>query len=191
MSVDYTCDHCGQPIESNDERASLWVRPSWKGVGRRRTERVYHDNNGGLTCFAEVLALLEQAELDGGRPTSPQDSLTAFNLTAFKKSWAEQREGWTQLSLIERERLVVETLGESTLSISDLIEKWSDRPDLKIHYPEVYPTVKALYDAGELNRSIRPVRGTARVCNHYFRKTELSGPITDLERTFHDEPEAA
>lgn len=111
---------------------------------------------------------------------------------ARHEEWAAAREGWTQLSLPERERLVIETIGEGKVPIRELLSKWNERPDMSsIHYSDVYPTVRALYKAGELDRSIERVKNTQRTCQHYFRKAKLAGPIVDLERTFHEQGEDA
>lgn len=176
MSSNYVCDYCGESIDSQRDHASVHAI-GWEQFGD------YHVN----PCLGFIRQAIEAAcGTPSTRSSSHRDSTAERR--ASREQWDATREGWTQLSLLHRERLVIETIGEGKMSVGEILARWSDRPDMSnVLYGDVYPTVRALYKAGELDRAIEPVKGTRRSCQHYFRKTELAGPIADLERAL-DEP---
>jgi hypothetical protein len=97
----------------------------------------------------------------------------------------EHQREWPQLSLDERHRLVLAVLGAEQLTIREICEGLNDlRDDWTVYLSHVTSTVNRLHARNELHRVAD--RTSGRVRYRYFHPTELSGPIADLDRAFHD-----
>lgn len=93
--------------------------------------------------------------------------------------------GWKRIPTLERERIMLELLGERRLTIAELTQelKAAQRTECAIYDSHVRAMVYRLYRAGGLDRAGEQWHGKTRY--RYFRKP-LSGPIADLERKFHE-----
>jgi hypothetical protein len=105
----------------------------------------------------------------------------------------EIHDRWSALGGDAREELLFQVLGDDRLLIREIVERLNDVlvPE-DVTWRAVYEnavrglTVRLVRD-GRLERIAEPWRG--RVRYRYFRRRGLSGPIADLERAFHDEPD--
>jgi len=102
---------------------------------------------------------------------------------------AEQGDRWAELSIPERHRLTLELLGEDQLTAREVRDRLrGELGESAVYDGDIRNELKRLIDAGELQRKLEPnTRGRTRY--RYFRNTHLSGPIVDLERTFHEPTE--
>ncbi|MEJ7785437.1 MAG: hypothetical protein WKF96_11575 [Solirubrobacteraceae bacterium] len=172
MGAHYVCDYCGEPITDGRRDASMFVI----GQGFHRD---YHSG----TCWEIVRGALDSLCGDSQRHES---------LAEFHERWRASRAGWTGLSQLERDRLLIGMIGNDRLSIKELIDRLATEPDRSnVLYSDLYPPLKALLVAGELDRVSEPYgRKGSRTIHRYFRQTELRGPIVDLDRAFNDPTDA-
>ncbi len=124
--------------------------------------------------------------------TEEEAILAAERAEGTRERWAqlaEQRDQWKRLSIPERHRLTLELLGEDQLTAREVRDRLrGELGDWVVHDGDVRNELRRLIDAGELQRKLEPnTRGSTRY--RYFRNTHLSGPIVDLERTFHEPTE--
>ena len=184
MGVSYTCDYCGEQIDDDYRHAKILVFGSWhRDYGPDWHERHFHAENG-RPCFKLVGEILEAAsEPDSGRPLTPREKHQQQ-----QREWDEHEARWRSLSMPQREHLLLELLGENRLAVSQLAAKVQEKLGrYAAHYSDVYPVLKRMHLTGELDRESEPFRRT-RTRSVYFRK-DMSGPIVDLERTFHESDE--
>lgn len=96
------------------------------------------------------------------------------------------------LAMEQRERQVLQALSERPLAVSALTSHLRAAPEneeLHIYESNVRVVVRKLFVAKELDR--REFYVGRRLGYRYFRRTELAGPIADLQRAFDgpDQPE--
>ena len=96
---------------------------------------------------------------------------------------------WRNLSRLDRARLIVELLGDDRLTVRGVTAKITER----LGHGAVYDSttrqaLMRLLNEGELCRAPEP-NGCGQVRYRFYRNTHLSGPIADLERTFHEPTE--
>lgn len=107
-----------------------------------------------------------------------------------KECWRrrhEQRAQWTKLSMLERNRLTLELLGEDQLTVREVMDRLrGELGEAAVGDVDARGVLKRLLDAEEVHRKLDPNSG-GTVRYRYFRNTHLSGPIVDLERTFHEQ----
>lgn len=105
----------------------------------------------------------------------PQDAAMTF---------AEARQRWRGLCWAQREQILLEALGDECLTPRELLPRV--RRLLNLDYGVYDNNIRALADrmreAGELERHAEQWRG--RVRYRYSRRTQLEGPIADLDRVF-------
>lgn len=105
--------------------------------------------------------------------------------------WEKRREvarRWGQLPAEERERLVIEQLGERRLTLAELAgEMRAAHPDTcgQLYDTTLRPHAQKMIDRGVLAREGEQFRGKTRY--RYFQPVKLEGPIADLDRAFRDE----
>ena len=179
MGSQYTCDYCGEPIETQRDTAHVHAI-GWDQLGD------YH----ATTCLDVIReAISDACGRSVGRPRTAEQRRCAER-EQQRAARDAQREGWTKLPPPARERVVIETLADASMTVTEISEKLQEREDMRlVYYSAVYPTVKALLAAGELQRAHVLRRG--HTVYAYSRKTGMSGPIVDLERTFNATDEAA
>lgn len=138
-------------------------------------------------AYNHVNDALEQHQREAG------DRRTSRTASSQAEEWREQRSAWRRIPAHERDRLVIQLLGSERLTVSELTRRL--RTELAgttdVLYPgsaEVRPILKRLMTARELDRA--PADRAGRTRYRYFRRTELSGPIADLERMLQ-EPEGS
>lgn len=103
-----------------------------------------------------------------------------------RERWAERDREWhNQLTVREREDLVLEQLATRGFTITDLTrELGTAHPELKIWRSGVTQIVRGLFNRRELSREPEPFAGKVRY--RYFRDADLNGPIVDLERAYRE-----
>jgi hypothetical protein len=101
----------------------------------------------------------------------------------------EKEAAWKRVPAAERDRILLEVLGEDRLTIRELTERMrSELPRCDLYESHVGRLVGRLFkEARELDRAADP-RKKGRPRYLYFRRG-LEGPIADLERTFHESDE--
>ena len=111
---------------------------------------------------------------------------------AWREELIEQRNVWKRLSRLDRERLAIEVIGEKHLTVSELTARIESelggRSVVSVYVSDVRPLLARLIGAGELDRFGEQWRGRTRY--RYFRRTQLSGPIAELERMFTENSES-
>ena len=178
MGAHYVCDYCGDPIEGDRDRVfiSALGAPGWRCRDLHRTP-----------CLGAVNDLLEQVS---ARHTVSATSAAAETLEGARNEWKSSRAGWTGLSRPQRERLIIEAIGEDQLSVSDLVDTLATRLECEnLLYSDIYPALRPLLASDELDRVMLPWRGSKTIWR-YFRKT-LAGPIVDLDRAYHQPTDEA
>jgi hypothetical protein len=98
----------------------------------------------------------------------------------------ERVNAWKRQPREQRERLLLDVLGDELVTIGELTQRMRDQLPLLVQ-SEVAYLVKCLFTSGQLDRVPEQFRG--RVRYRYFRKHKLDGPIAELERAFHDDSE--
>lgn len=99
----------------------------------------------------------------------------------------EQRAQWKRLSMPERNRLTLELLGEDQLTVREVMDRLrGELGESAVGDGDTRGVLKRLLDAEEVHRKLEP-NTCGAVRYRYFRNTHLSGPIVDLERTFHEQ----
>lgn len=100
----------------------------------------------------------------------------------------EERARWSAWKRIEqhqRQRLVLEALGDVGLTVSELAERLAT-PQMTVNYTDVYPLLTQHMElAGEVYRVAEPWKGT-KTRARWFRNTKLSGPIAELQRALEE-----
>lgn len=91
-----------------------------------------------------------------------------------------------RLTPVERERLVLEELGDDRLTVGELVHRIGTAyPHVHLSRGLVYMTLRALMNTGDVERATESYRGQPR--HRYSRRTKLEGPIVDLQRMFDEE----
>lgn len=96
----------------------------------------------------------------------------AERLAADRAKWDAQKAAWRSVTREQREKLVLEQLGDERLTITELVERMGQHlPECNLHDGAVRPIVARLYQRGELRRSGETFRKT-RTRYRYFRSLE-------------------
>jgi hypothetical protein len=101
----------------------------------------------------------------------------------------QMRETWKQMPLYQRERRLLEVLADNRLTIRELRERLNERcgPDsLSLDESQARSLVYSMFKSGELDRCGERFART-RTRYRYFRRTDLTGPIAELDRAFEQE----
>ncbi len=95
---------------------------------------------------------------------------------------------WKTLSHATRSALLFQALGDESLTIAEITERIQGlvQADGNIFESNIRFLVYRMYKERELDRSAH-YHGQ-RVYYRYFKRTDLSGPIAELERHFRDTP---
>jgi len=116
-------------------------------------------------------------------------STKSEELEEWQRRRREHREQWTKLSKPERNRLTLELLGEDQLTVREVMDRLrGELGESAVGDGDTRGVLKRLLDAEEVHRKLDPNSG-GTVRYRYFRNTHLSGPIVDLDRTFHEPTE--
>jgi hypothetical protein len=134
------------------------------------------------SVIAEVLELQRQC-LDRPRDAGSE---------AREADFVERKQAWRSLPAAVREHIVLEALGDRRMSLWDLACHLHDtRPDVYVAQSSLRKLLIRLVAAGELHAvnespEPRPGRqtGGGRRRRVYFRNSELTGAIADLEKAF-------
>lgn len=170
MSFAYECDFCGERIELDDYLVTLTVAHqgephltlSQRDEVKQRSGWISHYHRG---CWKDLHSTLRKLEKSArSAPTS-----------------REMEQAWRQMPRDQRERLVLEGLANSELTLRQLTARISSmRPDLKVYQTDITTLARKMVDTGELQRRPEPWNGKVRY--RYFRLGKLEGPIADLNR---------
>lgn len=192
MTTIYVCDLCGERIDAN-ARYRVHVGPI--GIGedtlRRNGQFMFHGEIGAddKSCYAVFLDALEEAlrSASSQRPESPR--------ARRERELAEMRargEAWRATAGEQRQRLILEALGTERLTVGQIADRLTDqyREDYgKIFDATLRNEVRRMLNRGELDRVRADKDSRPRYV--YFRKTDLSGPIADLQAMLdHDREDA-
>ena len=103
---------------------------------------------------------------------------------------AERQASWRRLPRDRRESLLLHVLGEGRLTLREITR----RLNAELGVPEgalptlfddkVRPMVRRMVDIGQLERTEESFQGKLRY--RYARKRDLEGPISELERAYHE-----
>jgi hypothetical protein len=97
----------------------------------------------------------------------------------------EHQASWRRLDRTARHHLILTVLDGRRLTIREICEGLNDlRDDWTVYLDHVTTTVNRLHSNGDLARI--PDRTTGRLRYRYYHPTNLTGPIADLDRAFHD-----
>lgn len=149
----------------------------------------------GLALDAEGLPYAEGRPDDAEDAPADKTAPTAAERRAEREAqWRAEREAqlaekraWRALPRWQRERMLLETLGDKRMSAGELARQLRGVAGGS-GFSEEYTRMllRELVEAGELVEA----KATSGRCRFvYSRRTELSGPIADLERAFHEPPE--
>jgi hypothetical protein len=189
-----TCDWCRQPIYKADEDgwadvlelSPFHAQALGRSGGHRRAAlaiHVHHRSCGEALVLAihRMLREHEPAEEDG--PQLSDDGRS--------ESIDSRRErAWDAIPTAERDRLVLEHLGDDRLTIRELHRRMEAAlPDCCLYEPYVRSLVMRLFRERELDRVGERYRKGDSIRYRYFKRP-LEGPIADLERAFHEPSEA-
>lgn len=184
MASTLTCDWCGH--EMTDSFASSSDRVSLQPLGNPGRSWPFVDLHQG--CLRDMATRLGAANAESHRVTPRPNASDRDDWRRGRdREWEESRAGWTQLTKLARERLILETLGDEGYTVPELVTKLAaEHERRRVHYSDVYPVVRCLLFAGEVRRVSEPVRRTRKAVWRYFRQAELRGPIAELERVVND-----
>jgi len=165
-------DYRALAIEARDALRDV-IKASEPGTGM-----VLHS---AYTCLKRML-----------EPEPEPETTVSTQSEEHKECWRrhhEQRARWTKLSMPERNRLTLELLGEDELTVREVMDRLrGELGESAVSDVDARGVLKRLLDAEEVQRKLDPNSG-GTVRYRYFRNTDLSGPIVDLERTFHEQDE--
>lgn len=132
----------------------------------------------GMRLRLAYKELKDTIERDSSPEPLPDKERDAF------ENRRELRDVWRQMPWHERERLLLDVLGDDKLTIGTLVTRVCEsRPDVIVYDGGMRNLVTRMLKAGELDRVGEQWRaGTTKGSTRYryFRRTELSGPIADL-----------
>jgi hypothetical protein len=141
-------------------------------------------------AYGVLRAALEKDDAKRGAEARHRATLAALDRTAAP---------WMDMPRAARESVVFNLLGDRGRSIGELTKRINvdvcgadSGESAGLIEGSVRGVVTSMFKAGQLEREPEPepVRGKT-VRYRYFRKRTLDGPITDLERAFHDDGEEA
>lgn len=92
---------------------------------------------------------------------------------------------WRRVPRVARERMLLETLGDGRMTARELLHRLYQLPDAAFTEQYTKMLLRELVAAGELEREQEPINGR-RWHWVYFRRTDLSGPILDLDLAFQE-----
>lgn len=171
MSVRYVCDCCGEQIYRGESYRVLRVEHHDERARRTLNDHAahYHDN----PCWAQIDDAIRAREGTGLEPPSRHDDARA------------RRALWKDLPVSARERVILETIGDRRVTNRGIWESIrSANPDATIYLSDVTALTGRLRRAGEIVAEREPWKGRTR--NRFHRRTDLDGPIADLDRAFRD-----
>lgn len=152
----------------------------------------------GLLLHSAYSSIERQLDGDGGESRSASSPDNGWREKQRErersdKEWRERRAAWKRMPRPDRDRLARELLGEDRLTIGELAERFDAAlPDCMVFDSDLRSVVRRLFAAGELAREgERWRKGNSIRYRYYFPhsgNSDLSGPIADLERTFHERP---
>ena len=191
MSVSYTCDWCGEPIES--ERGAEYGEAhlssmglhedyglAYKEVGHFHAGR-YHDSD---SCLLQAIRLVK--DHFGSMPKAVSDErLQRDERDQEHRAWREARDRWRRASWDERERWMLQALGDARLTASELVDRIEANGSVGTNPNEVRRLAARMVAAGVLDAVKEPYKSAGRY--RYQHRRELDGPIADLERAYHAE----
>ncbi len=99
-----------------------------------------------------------------------------------------RRADWVRIPAVERDRLALDAFGADRLIIRELTRRLEARfPDVSLYESDVRASVRRLLARGELTREPERYRKGDSIRYRYYRSTDLSGSIADLDRIFNEE----
>lgn len=133
------------------------------------------------TAYARLSGEIEASE----RPDAPR--ITPQQTEGLGETILEQKaRDWCRHPMAQRRHDVLNALGDDRLTKREIHERVADAsPDDKVWMSNVETAVAGLWRQGELSREPESFRGKTRY--RYFRRTDLDGPIADLDRQFGEE----
>ncbi|MEA2190742.1 MAG: hypothetical protein QOI73_863 [Solirubrobacteraceae bacterium] len=120
------------------------------------------------------------------RDVPSRDALSEIHWKIYRLYRSHSEHAWRRIPRAERGRIVVEALADERLTQRELRGRVIDqRPDALFTDEYLRDLLKDLVAAGEVRCAVElpPTGGRRRA--YFWRNAELSGPIADLERTFH------
>lgn len=121
-------------------------------------------------------AIKAETGKDTGESDKPTDARAEYRARV---------DGWQKRPRVERERFIMDALGERHLTIREVTKRLGDAlPEHHIYQGNVTGLISRMWKAGELDREPEMYRNRTRY--RYFRKVTLEGPIAELDRAFHD-----
>ena len=168
MSVQIVCDYCGDHIYRGQSYRVVRVEPYDARACRTMRDRTahYHDE----PCWERIESAVRAVWADDG-PASAEPH--------------NDPERWTDKPVAVRERIVLETIGDGRLTNRGIWEAVCEaHPGVKLYKSEIAPLTRRLVAAGEIVCEREAWRGRTR--NRYHRRTDLDGPIADLDRAFRE-----
>lgn len=164
MSVQIVCDYCGEHIYRGKPYRVVRVEPYDSRAQRTMRDRTahYHDE----PCWERIESAVRGVREDDDGA-------------------AESGDRWTDKPVSVRERIVLETIGDGRLTNRGIWEAVREaHPAVHLFKSDIAPVTRRLVAADEIVCEREPWNGRTR--NRYHRRTNLDGPIADLDRAFRD-----
>jgi hypothetical protein len=139
----------------------------------------------GLLLHRAYRALRDQLEEDAPEAGPHQPPECDPGLDESRRP----RSIWRRMSRSERIRLLFDVLGDDRLTVRALAERMTERCEGRLSEQDLRPLVYRLHSEGKLDRTREHFRkGDSAGCfrYHYFKWSELAGPIADLERRLQE-----
>jgi len=177
MSIQFVCDFCGEPIVHD---ATHHVLSADRDGHRFRREWTGHYHDGH--CWDAIEDAIEDA-IDGATSsarTPRREGEPEAHAPARPAATHDERDCWKRLPRHAKERHVYAVLGEDAFPIKDIQDRLRQaNPGYTIYGVESF--IARMWRDGELDRRRVPWRGNQQRWA-YFRNTELTGPIAELQR---------
>ena len=197
MTVSYTCDWCGEPIES--DRGAEYGEAHLSATGLHEDyglayKEVGHFHAGRFraedSCLMQAIRLVkERFGTMPGPAENPAEQFVRGPNREVVDEYGERRDEWKRTPMACKEGLIIEAFGDAQLTVRDLTERINEKLGWQtnscLYRSSVESLVRRLLDSGQLDRD-RDGWWRGRSVYRYSRKRDLTGPIVDLERAFHD-----
>jgi hypothetical protein len=140
-----------------------------------------------------MTALIEHSESsDTSRMQLPRGNVDQAQRDADNRQHHEKKEAWRWLPFYERERSLLEVIGDDCLSVAAIDDAFREAfTDVIVYQSGLSRMLRRMVDRGELDRVKAPSTAGGPPCWTYFRRTDLAGPIADLNRQITGDQEGA